>query len=148
MSSACLHVLWTVNANLRDELLQALTSAHRHHRIPEDEIDTRVSEIRARLLSTMPRAAPPASTSWATKAQMRNTARDSHALAAAKADEMGRMGRALGIGASHVEGGAFSRRDAEVERVERAAKREAMDKERAEAAAKRAAVSAGIRPST
>lgn len=72
---------------------------------------------------------------------MRNSARDSHALAAAKADEMGRMGRALGIGAGHVEGGAFSRRDAEAERVERAAKREALEKERAEVAAKRELVS-------
>jgi hypothetical protein len=32
---------------------------------------------------------------------------------------MSKMGRALGIGSNHKEGGAFSRRDAEIERIER-----------------------------
>ncbi len=112
------------------------------HSVDEDEIEIRVSALRSRLVNALPSTPNAALFGSTNKASIRALkSHDSHALAAAKQDEMSKMGRAMGISAGHVEGKAFSRREAEMERAERAEKREQLDKERAEAIAAKERVS-------
>ncbi|WWC69076.1 uncharacterized protein I206_103012 [Kwoniella pini CBS 10737] len=91
--------------------------------IDETDIDDQCDALRAKLSSAnlpAPRSRPT----------------DSHSIAAAKEAEMSRMGRALGVSASHVEGKAFQR-ETEEERAARLAEREERDKARVEAALQR-----------
>jgi serine/arginine repetitive matrix protein 2 len=83
-------------------------------RVDEETIETQVNSLRLRLAAQAP------STTSQSKHDIRNLkSHDSHALAAAKQAEMNKMGRALGIGAGYVEGRAFDREHAEVERAEK-----------------------------
>ncbi|KAI5455470.1 RNA-splicing factor [Naganishia albida] len=97
--------------------------------VDEDTIETEVANLRSRLQ---------AQTQASSHVDIRNLkSSDSHALAAAKQAEMNKMGRALGIGAGYVEGGAFSRKDAELERIERAQRRAEAEQKRADEILKR-----------
>lgn len=82
--------------------------------VDEESIDTQVNSLRLRLNAQAP------SSNTQSKQDIRNLkSHDSHALAQAKQVEMNRMGRAMGIGAGYVEGKAFDRQNAEVERAEK-----------------------------
>lgn len=86
-------------------------------RVDEESIDTQVQSLRLRLLAQAP---TPSNSQAQSKQDIRNLkSHDSHALAAAKQQEMNRMGRAFGIGQGYVEGKAFDREALEVERAER-----------------------------
>ena len=86
-------------------------------RVDEESIDTQVQSLRLRLLAQVP---TPSNSQAQSKQDIRNLkSHDSHALAAAKQQEMNRMGRAFGIGQGYVEGKAFDREALEVERAER-----------------------------
>ncbi|WVQ71932.1 hypothetical protein IAR50_001474 [Cryptococcus sp. DSM 104548] len=99
---------------LRDELEEAGKD--------EDEIDEECDQLRKKLSSV--------------KEQNTGMGRDSHSMAAAKEVEMGRLGRALGVGKNHVEGQAF-KIETQEEKAERLARREENERMRIEAALKR-----------
>ncbi|KAJ9107293.1 hypothetical protein QFC21_000743 [Naganishia friedmannii] len=97
--------------------------------VDEDTIEEQVALLRTRL------NAQAATTSHSDIRQLKSS--DTHGRAAAKQAEMNKMGRALGINAGYVEGGAFSRKDAEMERIEKAQRREENERRQAEALLKR-----------
>lgn len=103
--------------------------------VDEESIETQVQSLRLRLSA---QSTSTSSSAHQSKQDIRNLkSHDSHALAQAKQVEMNRMGRAFGIGSGYVEGKAFDRAGLEVERAERAAKREEAERQRVEMVARR-----------
>ena len=92
--------------------------------IDEDEIDLAADALRIKLTAQTTLLGP------------RGRPTDSHSIAAAKAAEMTRLQRALGVSADHKEGKAFQR-ETEEERAARLAAREEREKERIEMALKK-----------
>ncbi|KAJ9104338.1 hypothetical protein QFC19_003980 [Naganishia cerealis] len=92
--------------------------------VDEDTIEEQVAALRARLI------AQTTTTSHSDIRQLKSS--DTHGRAAAKQAEMNKMGRALGINAGYVEGNAFNRKDAEMERIEKAQRREESERRHAE----------------
>lgn len=87
--------------------------------LDEESIDSQVNSLRLRL-SAQSQSTSSNPSAQQSKQDIRNLkSHDSHALAAAKQQEMNRMGRAFGIGSGYVEGKAFDRAGLEVERAER-----------------------------
>ncbi|KAG8747923.1 RNA-splicing factor [Ceratobasidium sp. 414] len=97
--------------------------------IPEEDIEREVSKLREKLTATITTAVPTSAKNL--------KASDTHGLAVAKKEELGKMARALGTSANYVEGDAFNREKQEELRRQRAVEREENDRRREEMRLKR-----------
>ncbi|KAF9452216.1 cwf21-domain-containing protein, partial [Macrolepiota fuliginosa MF-IS2] len=87
--------------------------------INEADIEEQVSALRVKLLASLPQLSSKKPT-------------DTHAMAAAKKEELSKMARALGTRTDYQEGEAFDREKQEELRLKRAAEREERDRRREE----------------
>ncbi|KAF8211383.1 hypothetical protein K438DRAFT_1543364, partial [Mycena galopus ATCC 62051] len=88
--------------------------------LDEEKVEEQVSALREKLLANLAAMNPSG----------RAKPTDTHAMAAAKKDELSKMARAFGTRANYVEGDAFNREKQEEIRMQRNAEREERDKRR------------------